>query len=484
LFGAGGDEVLMKLPVHAAEEGLVKEDLLLAVNNFQRPIRALLPRSRSMMSASDLSRYFILSFHMESYKPEVMEAVEYFVENIARRHDSLTILSPLRAYRLKMEDGKDRVLDFIEEVLKTDCAEYKVTRGMLVQKIEKATSRVNRLREPAGWMLSPYTLMFEFYNHCKLALVRFKDHFLSHHLKQAKVIRDLPPRGEGETWWIHFQQRSFEPVPVSFRNIVKKIALGQKTGQVRWPVAGGGRNWDFNTFEKQLTIIDKFPAVELSQTILAENVCYNVINWGALGDSFTNRGDFPRPEVEIKLEAVSRSSGGRSITTLDPVQGLRELQQHRDDYYELVFPFNGRIEGKRFRLILAGVKPGNRLSYAPGFESDKIRTMIEFYRRGKVEIRDLSMAGNRVSFGVAAYHRPGNKDEEQVGLIKVRAQLYDESGNASPVFNSHKVLRAAGDSVQISLPLPKKYRGRYIFQLSVCDLMANQLAAVKQRIKL
>lgn len=483
---AGKDDLLMTLPVRTAMDqlGLAKEDLVLRVNGNLRPIRAMTPRQRSLNRPSDLSRYFVLSFHMESYKPDVMEAVEYFIQHVVRRNDVLTILSPLRAYRLKMEDGNHRVLDFIEETLKKDCSQYKLVRGGLIQKLDKDTAHVNRLRGPDGWMLNHYNTMFNFYNQSKLALVRFKDHFLAPHLKQDKVIRDLPPRGEGEIWWIHFQQRAFEPVPVKFRKVFSRIILFQKTGQVRWPVAGAGKSWDFDSVIKQMKLTNEFSVSGLPRAVLLENVCYNIINWGVLGDTFSNRTDASRPETERFLERIARISGGKSVTNINPLDGLQELLQHRDQYYEVAFAFDGLIEDKRFGLSMPGVNSGGRLFYSPGYTGESIRSRIDEIQRGKVRITDLSMQGNRVAFGVAAYHRPTTGGKEPVGLIKVRAQLYDDSGNPSPVFNSFKVLRAVGNDVRISLPLPKKYRGGYTFQLSVCDLMANQLASVKQKIRL
>lgn len=479
-----GDELVMTLPLHTAVDGqeLVKEDLELKVNGSRRTIRSLTARTRSMLNTTDLSRYFVLSFHMDGYKPEIMEAVEYFIQHVVQRHDSLTILSPLRAYRLKMEEGNDRVLDFIEETLKQDCSKYKLTRSSLIQKLDKDTAHVNRLRGPDGWLLNPYTAMFNFYNQSKLALVRFKDHFLTPHMKQEKIIRELPPHGEGEIWWIHFQQRAFEPVPGKFRKIFSRLILFQKTGQVRWPQAGAGKSWDFESLMGKLKLTNEFSASGLPQAVLLENVSYNVINWGAMGDTVSNRTDMTKPETETFLEQVAYISGGKSVASVNPVDGVQELLQHNDHYYNVSFAMDGLIQAKRFRLTIPGVSSPDRLYYALEYPVDKIRTCIETLQRGKVRITDFSITGNRVSFGVAAYHRPEDKDKEPAGLIKVRARLTEDTGNVVPVFDSFKVLRAVGSDVRISLPLPPKYRGSFTFQLSVCDLMANQLVSVNRKI--
>ena len=71
-----------------------------------------------------------------------------------------------------------------------------------------------------------------------------------------------------------------------------------------------------------------------------------------------------------------------------------------------------------------------------------------------------------------------------VGLVKVRAELYKEQQVYTPVFSTGNTLHAASKTIQISLPLPRTYTGRYRLRVSVCDLITNQLDMVERRIRL
>ncbi|MCP5054767.1 MAG: hypothetical protein GY940_46815 [bacterium] len=471
------EEVRLRVPVHMQALGeLKKEDITLRVNGVERDIERLEVRTRNIRKTSDLSRYFILSFHMDSYEPGIMEAVEYFINDIADRTDSVTLLTPLKAYRLAMSGGKDRVLDSIQELLKKDCYDYKVARTGVFGTVQRSIEAVKRLRFATVVFNPYYDLVLTFYNQCRQVISELKTQFLSPFLRQSPVIAKLPDRGDGETWWIHFQQRSFEPVPAALRDAVRAMVFNQRTRRV-WST----RSFDFQEIIKQMSIGPDFPVSVLSTAVLGENICYNVINWGTIDTGKTTNPDFIRPEIENLLEKLTSASGGKMVSTVNSLEGLKQLEQHQDRYYEVVFPFNNKIETKTITIIHKNSKQGKSLRYPGQWNPGRIKTMINAHSSGKVAVDGFEMKGNRIGFLVSGFHRFG---DDRVGLLKVRARLFKNDAPRVPVFNNSKILRAARDNVRISLPLPKKYNGSFQLKITVCDLMTNKLVEIEEPVHL
>ena len=81
----------------------------------------------------ETSRNFMLLFLITDYLPEVNEAIDYFFENIILPGDSLTVMTPMKAYNLNSQAlkllTKEKVCKELKEKLKKDTimgnAEYK-----------------------------------------------------------------------------------------------------------------------------------------------------------------------------------------------------------------------------------------------------------------------------------------------------------------------------------------------------------------------
>jgi len=81
----------------------------------------------------EVSRNFMLLFMITDYLPEVNKAVDYFFENVILPGDSLTVMTPMKAYNLNSRAlqllTKEKVCEELKEKLKKDTimgnAEYK-----------------------------------------------------------------------------------------------------------------------------------------------------------------------------------------------------------------------------------------------------------------------------------------------------------------------------------------------------------------------
>jgi hypothetical protein len=479
------DSLQLRFPVHinispgtADVNQLSREDFNLFINGSQREINQMEIKTRRINKTSDLARHFVLSFHMENFDPGIMEGVGYFIDHILDRSDSLTVLTPLKSYQMKMNSGKAAVFDAIEKLLKEDCDDYKLKREVLIRQLDKELFQVQKLTWADAVYLNAYAIITNFFNFSQQIIKDLKEHFLSPYREYHRVVKELSLKGDGETWWVHFQRRLFKPYPPNLKRIINRWITIQSTGRI---IISGGHQ--FKQLAKKMPLSPEFPTAALLESLLKENICFNVICWGIIDYENANPLNYPRPELEVILEKITNSSGGKAITTAFPKQGLMELQRHAAQFYQLVFPFNGKIEPKKINLVPAIQRQTGtvRLNYPRQLETDEIQSLVQKLSREKVKILDFDVNGSRVDFSVTGFRRD---EPDIVGLLKVRAELYNDREESQPVFSAVNTLHAKKEKIHISIPLPKAHPGSFRLRVSVCDLIANQLDVVERRVNL
>jgi hypothetical protein len=479
------DSLQLPLPIYidisrgkADVNRLSKEDFTLFINGSQREISQMEIKTRRINKTSDLARHFVLSFHMDDFHREIMQGVRYFIDHILDRSDSLTVLTPLKSYQMNMDRGKAAVFDAIEKLLKKDCEDYKLKREVFIIQLDRELVQLNMLTWSDAVYRNARSILSNFFKCSQQVIKDLKDHFLSPYLEYHRVIKELPLKGDGETWWVHFQHRLFKPYPAKLKRIINRWITIQSTGRII--VSGGDQ---FKLLAKKMPLSPGFPTAVLLESLLKKNICFNVISWGNIDNENTNPLDTPRPEIEEILEKITTGSGGKTIAATFPEKGLIELQQHAAQYYELVFPFNGKIEPKKIQLASSNQQQTGtfRLSYPGQLETDEIQSLVEKLSLEKVKILDLDVNGSRVDFEVTGFHRdePGI-----VGLLKVRIELYSDEEESQPVFSAVNTLHAKKEKIHLSIPIPKAHTGLFKLRVSVCDLIANQLDVVEHRVNL
>ena len=479
------DSLQLRLPVYinishgkADVNRMSKEDFTLFINGNQRKISQMEIKTREINKTSDLTRHFVLSFHMNNFHREIMPGVRYFIDHILDRSDSLTVLTPLKSYQMNMAGGKAAVFDAIEKLLKKDCEDYKLKREVLIKQLDRELSQLNMLTWSDAVYRNARSILSNFFKFSRQVIKDLKDHFLSPYLEYHRVIKQLHLKGDGETWWVHFQHRLFEPYPAKLKGIINRWITIQRTGRI---ILSGGDQ--FKQLAKKMPLSPGFPTAVLLESLLKKNICFNVISWGNIDNENTNSLDNPRPEIEEILEKITNNSGGKTITTAFPEQGLMQLQRQPAQFYQLVFTFNGKIEPKKITLVPANQQQTGtvQLSYPGQLETDEIQSLVEKLSREKVKILDFDVNGSRVGFGVTGFHRD---EPDIVGLLKVRIELYSDEEENQPVFSAVNTLHAKKEKIHLSIPIPKDHTGPFKLRVSVCDLIANQLDVVEHRISL
>lgn len=105
LFPATNKE-RFSLPIRVIENtqksaDLNRNDINLLVNGIPRQVTHLIKQERSLTQRPDLGRHIILSFHNIKVTRPIKNAISYFFSEILDPKDSLILLSPNKAYRIR-----------------------------------------------------------------------------------------------------------------------------------------------------------------------------------------------------------------------------------------------------------------------------------------------------------------------------------------------------------------------------------------------
>ncbi len=450
------------------------DDFILMINGEERAVVDSKRTERCMARVPDLGRNFILSFHMTEYESQVEKGIAYFVSEILHPADSIMLVSPLKIYQVNVSVNKGKIIEDIGQLLKKDCLDYKKKRASGEKYIRDAISK-------ARMALADSTRSAEYGVMQFLSLKHFLDTFpqefinflnLSLILDTGKYqkIANLLGFREGERWWLHFHQDEFNVLLSHIQAFTKELSdyiFAREPGETK----------RLSHLQKVLEIADSFPAGQVLNTLVENRISYNFISFGGL-----KIGDIDASQAEISdigriLGKIAEESGGKMVSTFKVEQGLREIASHKDQYYELSFLFNGKIEKKEIDLALKNQKA--KLIYKKEYSKEELESLIQYLTQEKVRIDQFSKQGNVIKFTITSFQR---HQEGKFGILKVSIELFGKE--ETPLYQTENTLRSSRDEVSISLPLPTRFSGPFRLIITVSDLLANRRATQERDIKL
>ena len=322
-----------------------------------------------------------------------------------------------------------------------------------------------------------YKAVFAFLAVYPQEFLNYKIRFLLPDLGKFQQIVDFLSGGEGERFWIQFQQREDSDLLPKTRGIIKGLN-SYISDMERGPQSQARavrRNLSY--LEKQLLLSDSFPGKELLDILLKSEISFNVVFWGSLKGSDSNPTHDEAFDLEGLLRKISSDSGGKTVVTTQPEKGLREIENYSNQFYELFYDYNGKIEEKKIH-VSTGVKE-IKLLHRDEFSQGEMKSLIQYLSKEKVKISDFSLKENTIAFSLRSFKRDKIKN---YGLLKVRISFFNEQGKN--VLKCENVMRATKDRVVISFPIPELDTGKYRLVISIYDLTANSLASDQHLINL
>jgi hypothetical protein len=470
---------------------LSKDDIALRVNGVQRTVACLERRERSLSKVPDLGRHIILSFHNTKVTKPLENALSYFFTEILDPKDSLILLSPIKAYSVPISRDKEKMIMEVMDILRKDWAVHEKNRISAEKNLEATIHRLERIassqpgdlsfQDPenseqvlaqAAATATNYKAIYQVLLNFPQNFTRFKNRFLLPDIIKHQEVKKILDKKHGEKWWIHFQNREDIQIIHKARSAGRKLNayIGtHESGELARTMGNSLAN-----LQKQLLISESLPQAEILDTLHHKNMCYNAIFWGSLKSSTSSK---ETSDLEAALRRIAELSGGKTTVATDPEQGLKEITQHADTFYEVNFNFNGKIEDKTIQ-ISAG-QADLKFSHKQHFKKEEVEEWIRTSHEKKVQIRDFSLQNRTIHFEIDSFVQDR---EKRFGILKVRLSLFDS--NNTQVYKSENTLRASKDKVSISVPLPLQHRGKFRLRAEVFDLLANLSASMEHPVVL
>ncbi len=477
------DDIYLKIPVRIYKgseylKGLSKEDFTLKINGKVRTVEELLTGERSINDISE-RRNFILQFNLTDYGKNITKGIEFFINEVLRLKDNLIIWSPVKVYRMRTDKSKKDIISDIEKIVKEDSFKYKRSkesaREQLFSIVQKFIDFIPNVKDSNPFLSNT----FRFLNFYSSEWLNFKSKFLIPDVgKYYGVFALLSQKYPGEKYFINFQQREVIPSLKKYnsakQNIYDYIS--------RW--AGTSESSSFssisskiNRIDKSMLLSDNFDTEKLISPFKGANISYNLI----LFNSFRQSGeeaDSVSPDLDGILRDISRSTGGVSIKTNDFEKGIDSILKKSDNYYFIIYKFNGKKGEKKIEIEISDKKA--ELFYKKKFIPGEINLLIKLASEPKITVSEVKINGHDLSFTISGFSRTGK--QKKTGIMKVEIKIVDKDRN--PVMNKDNTLSAEKDSIKISLKVSSELKGFFKLEITAKDMNANKTANFSKYIEL
>lgn len=456
------------------------EDIKLFVNDEEREINVLHDSWKSMARTPDLGRSFVLSFSVKEYSKRVADAVSYLVTEVLNYSDMLFVTTPISVYRVTVSRNKLKMVQDIETLAKKDMETHNKNRNgaeqALMTRIRLFDNLFRNPYLPPGMFIATSKFVKEF---PPVYMKYLQDFLLPNPVQFRQVLSFLGTR-EGERWCIHFQQRDTYDIIVRTKELVRKLKeYFTLPSNNRGPVLA-----DLSHFERQLSQINSYSSAPLSDAVMAGRMTFSTVIFGSL--NARNIRDGRLDAISSYIERIYREtavySGGKTIETAQPLEGVRSIIDHRDLFYRLTFDYNGRAEPKTIRLQLAGSKTSP--AFKRLYTQKEIETQVRYLSSEKVTVESINVARRRLTFTITSFKLQEREGVEPFGILRVRIRLLNQYGERE--FTSERVLRASAKELAVSVThdFPEEYSGQYLLSIEVTDLIRNSATTTTREIDL
>lgn len=485
---AAVEPVKLHLPVRAFKEKnplatLKKDELTLLIDGNHKEIEALVKKEKSIGRVTGLGKHYILSFLMMGYGKRFETGISYFITEILRPEDTLYIFSPLyKTYPVEIHPNKEKMLREIAGILRKDCYLYSrkrfVAEKKLLSRIRNARRLVTYPFRNQGFFLG----IINFFENFPPKFLEFEGQYLLPDIeKYRQAVESLRAgTGEGERWWIHFQEHSLNDVLLQVKNLYHDVDRFFTYSGISI-VYRNTLKKKMQDLKKQLTRSGTFSSEQFLETLVRGNINYNIIFPGSGKKNDKDLTNIVPAAVEEILERISIHSGGMTARTSKFDEGVISLKNHVDHYYDLVFDPGSDREANLIRVELQEKQGGVLLVYDDRCTKIEPASASLEHSQEKVKITTFSQEESLIRFSIGSFKiKEDSEKGEGFGLLKVEVLLMDQQGET--VYRRRNTLRASQDRLDITLTLPLDRFGTFTLSIDVTDIIANSKTSFQREI--
>ncbi len=448
---------------------LLHEDLELFVNGEKREVISFKKNERNLSRNSDLARDFILSFGFSELDGHLKRGLSYFLTEVLKPSDTLSILTPGKVFRIRVTVNKEGMAETVNEILDKECKDYRKRKLVFSRSLRTELRKIldvlaDTSDKSSIYQVRRYKKIIGFLNSFPVEFDRFMEYSIVLNLhKFDNAVSDIRFRS-GEKWWLHFHRRESGKL---FSRIVKVIRDIDEYSSY----SGNLFDQDLSPLLKRLKRLlystDFFPSKEIKERMLKWGIGFHSVIYTSSGDKGNLRSGNEFSVYDIIFNSISRYTGGNSVYSVDPEDGIRQMMNNTFQHYNLDFSYNGKIEEKNIVLRSKKVKTSD-LNYPSRISQDYLKDIIANISLRKCSIEKLNFSKNIISFWIKEYKfLPG----QDAGLLKVKLEVFSKENNL--LYKKENTLRSPVKELHLKIPFPISRSGDLKIRIIVIDLVDN-----------
>jgi len=322
-------------------------------------------REENKRFAPKTARYFYLLFEVNEYTARMGKAVDYFIHNVLFSGDNLTIVTPMKTYRMKLEVletvPREEVANQLKGILRRDAlqgsAEYRGAISDLTGLAKTLSSESTSMDEPGvdefrGLALDESLSLYgDLLN--KLENLRSVDQ------KKLLDFAEFLKNKEGQKYVFLFYQREFIP-QLEQRVIDQYISGNQQRQDIVFALSEL-----FGIRKRDVSIdIDK-----LKQTYADSSVSIHFLFFSKPPQMIPGvHMEESSEDIFNAFREVAVATGGFLHSSSNPVALFKDAVEASDNYYLVYYsPLNFKKDGQ-FKQIKVRVKDKNfKVTHRSGY---------------------------------------------------------------------------------------------------------------------
>ncbi|MFX0198190.1 MAG: hypothetical protein ACFFCW_18895 [Candidatus Hodarchaeota archaeon] len=465
----------------------------LRVTGFQINRKAM-----KLENVSVPSRYFVLSFKVHDFNPQVQHSLTYLFDNIFKKSDQLLVCVNAKTLSFENLAEKDKVRTRIEQLLEEESQRARNLMNVYHKGSHKILGEIIAEYYDVTQSVHPHYHMKAFADSLKRYLNILKEYkklFLLPDLDSYYQLSRLIDKTSRERWMIHFYQKAvFPELSDNQRSAIVRITKSLDSTLTLIDNPSTGTHHDMIEFSeilwKRISSLDDifgtaddFPVGEMSKIFYQTGVTFHAIFLQPERDEFSPTPAFKSVYSELGngFEEITKRTGGSFIDSNNLESALETISRTEDVLYVLTYASD--IPPEKGQLKVEASNENYELFYDDNIGADYIG---DYFKKKEtsiphVQIQNIIFKKKTLSFEITDFLLKRILDE-LVGKINIRVVIRNEGNQV--IFDQKKTMIPQKNRITISIDFDWLKKGDYSFSVEVDDLMTEKTSLKSLQIRI
>ncbi len=492
----------IEIPVRVFSKGkivdnLKKEDFKLFINGKRKEIagfnikRKIIETQNIGLEAKKSqvpSRYFILAMNITNFSNKIRKGVDYLLDQILRKNDSLLVFINNRTEFFRNIADKESIRTKLNHFLKEESQKARTRMILYFNELEKAiditkfeltlkttTGGKNpvELRNDTRFVsefLRKYTILWKDYK-SKYLIPDVKSYILfSKHLQKIK----------NEKWVISFFQQEMFPKIIITGELMRML----QSLLYKWQSSNNPETVSMSRIvsrqivdlKEEMDIAKGFPTEEITKMFTKVGATFHSVFIRSSLETFSKDIEFKKisTDLENNLRSLTKKTGGELIASDNITEALSKIVKKKDVYYILNYEPKENEKLKKIKIKVNRKKC--KLAYDDNIRSEftKKNTVSQYVNENsEIKIKDMSFSNRKLSMKIDGFlMKIVNK--QTFGQISLRIRISNLQDIS--IFDKEKILSASKPEINLNMGFNWICKGRYEFVIDAKDMISGKIA--------